>query len=142
MELELIRKVRTAISTIGELSVDGIFECYILEDKDRGLKKEMAISELINKKIKTKTAIPEGRYEVVVSYSNRFKKLLPLLQNVPAFEGIRIHPGNKAEHTEGCLLPGKNKAVDFVSSSRLAFAALFEKIQEAMKKEKVFITIS
>ena len=141
MELELTRKIRTNLSTIGELTIDGVFECFILEDKDRGLKKDMAISELMDMKIRSKTAIPEGRYEVVISFSNRFKKLLPLLQNVPAFEGIRIHPGNTAADTEGCLLPGRNMKEDAVTSSRLAFTPLFEKLQTAMQREKVFITI-
>jgi hypothetical protein len=76
-----------------------------------------------------------------VSFSSRFKKQLPLLQHVPGYEGIRLHPGNKPEHTEGCLLPGKTKARDFVGNSQAAFEALFAKIQAAMNSEKVFITI-
>ena len=64
MELELTRKFRSNISTIGELTIDGEFACFILEDRDRGLKKDMPISELITKKVKAKTAIPQGRYEV------------------------------------------------------------------------------
>lgn len=141
MELELIRTTRTNQSTIGELYLNGNFECYILEDKDRGLRKDMTLSELVSKKIHGQTAIPEGRYEIAITYSNRFKKMLPLLMDVPAFAGIRIHPGNVAAHTEGCLLPGKNKAKDMVSGSRLAFNALFDKLKKAATKEKVFITI-
>ena len=141
MELELLRTTRTANSTIGELILDGQFECFILEDRDRGLKKEMTLSELKNKKIKTQTAIPEGRYEVIISFSARFKKQLPLLLDVPAYEGIRVHPGNTAANTEGCLLPGRNKKVDEVTSSRLAFNALFEKLKAATLHEKIFITI-
>jgi len=94
MELELTRSVKTNKSTIGELTVNGVFECFILEDKDRGLRKDMPISELIVMKIKTRTAIPTGRYEIVVSFSDKFQKMLPLLLDVPAFAGIRIHPGN------------------------------------------------
>ena len=67
--------------------------------------------------------------------------MLPLLQNVPAYEGIRIHPGNVAADTEGCLLPGRNKGTDTVTSSRIAFNALFNKIQKGMTREKVFITV-
>ena len=141
MELELIRKIRTNISTIGELTIDGVFECFILEDKDRGLKKDMPISELITKKVKAKTAIPEGRYEVVINFSNRFKKLLPLLLDVPAYTGIRVHPGNTAADTEGCLLPGINKGIDKVTSSRVAFAALFGKMKAAASREKIFLNI-
>jgi len=142
MELELARTVKTNNSTIGELKINGVFECFILEDRDRGLKQSMTISELTELKVRTRTAIPSGRYEIVISFSQRFQKMLPLLLNVPAFEGIRIHPGNTDADTEGCLLPGKNKASDMVTNSRVAFKTLFEKIQAAMQREKLFITIS
>lgn len=129
MELLLKRIHKTANSTIGELSINGKFECYILEDIEREVK------------IKGKTAIPKGRYEIAITYSNRFKKLLPLLLNVPNFEGIRIHTGNTAKDTEGCLITGKNRGIDIVSNSRLAFESLFSKLTSAVKKEKVFINI-
>jgi len=141
MELELVRKTRSNKSTIGEISINGNPECYILEDKDRGLRKDMTLSELVSKKIHGQTAIPEGRYEIAITFSNRFKKMLPLLLDVPAFAGIRIHAGNTAADTEGCLLPGKNKGTDTVSSSRVAFMSLFDKLKTATQKEKVFITI-
>lgn len=141
MELELTRKVRTNNSTIGELSINDIFECFIIEDKDRGLRKDMTLSELINKKVHGNTAIPSGRYEVVISFSNRFKKMLPLLMDVPAYAGIRIHPGNTAADTEGCLLPGRNKGTDAVTGSRLAFTALSEKLKAAASVEKIFMTV-
>lgn len=141
MEIELLRKTRSNKSTIGELSINGNFECFVLEDKDRGLKKDMTLSELVSKKIHGQTAIPEGRYEIAITYSNRFKKMLPLLLDVPAFAGIRIHAGNTAADTEGCLLPGKNKSTDSVSSSRVAFIALFDKLKAASQREKIFITV-
>jgi len=141
MELELTRSVKTNKSTIGELTVNGVFECFILEDKDRGLRKDMPISELIVMKIKTRTAIPTGRYEIVVSFSDKFQKMLPLLLDVPAFAGIRIHPGNTDANTEGCLFPGKTKSPDMIGSSRVAFTALFDKIKAALQREKIFITV-
>ena len=141
MELELTRSAKTNRSTIGELTINGVFECFILEDKDRGLRKDMPISELMVMKIKTRTAIPTGRYEIVVSFSDKFQKMLPLLLDVPAFAGIRIHPGNKDTDTEGCLLPGKTKSADEVASSRVAFTALFDKIKAALQREKIFITV-
>jgi hypothetical protein len=141
MELELIRKTRTANSTISDLLIDGKFECFILEDIDRGLKKEMTLSELIGKKIAGQTAIPTGRYEIAITFSERFQKQLPLLMDVPAFTGIRIHPGNTAADTEGCLLPGTNSLKDMVSNSRVAFNALFKKLKAAVVNEKVFITV-
>ncbi len=141
MELVLNRTTRTNRSTISELTVNGVFECFILEDKDRGLRQGMTLSELMALKIKTRTAIPSGRYEIVVNFSDRFQKMLPLLLDVPAFAGIRIHPGNTDTDTEGCLLPGKTKSPDMVGSSRAAFTVLFDKIKAAIQREKVFITV-
>lgn len=131
MEITQIRNTFTDKTTISTLSIDGLFECYVLEDVCR-----------TGGKVHGKTAIPDGRYEIVVTFSNRFQKPLPLLLRVPGFEGIRIHPGNRAEDTEGCLLPGRLKALDFVGESRAAFNSLFAKIKAVSDKEKVFITIS
>jgi len=141
MELTLNRKTRTQVSTIGELNIDGKFECFILEDRDRGLQPTMSLSEINNLKVHGETCIPPGRYEIVISFSDRFNKLLPLLLDVPCFAGIRIHSGNAAKDTEGCLLPGQTKGTDFVGGSRLAFNSLFSKLKAASKTEKVFITI-
>ena len=141
MELELTRSAKTSKSTIGELTINGVFECFVLEDRDRGLRQGMTTSELMALKVKTQTAIPTGRYEIVISFSDRFKKMLPLLLDVPAFAGIRIHPGNTDENTEGCLLTGKTKSPDMVGSSRIAFTALFDKVKAALQREKIFITV-
>jgi 4-hydroxy-3-methylbut-2-en-1-yl diphosphate synthase IspG/GcpE len=141
MELLLKRTTFTEESTIGELYVDGKFECYILEDKDRGLKSSMSLKEIQEKKVYAKTAIPTGKYLVANTHSPRFEKYLPLLLNVPGYAGIRIHPGNYAKDTEGCLLPGVTKGKDFVGSSRIAFNNLFKKIRAAEKKEKINLTI-
>ena len=129
MNLTLNRKWFTDKSTVGELSIDGKFECYTLEDCVR------------NEKIQNITAIPYGMYEVAVTFSNRFQKPMPQLLNVPGFQGIRIHSGNKAEDTEGCILVGQSKTPDFIGGSRPAYQALFSKIQAALKKEKVWIEI-
>jgi Family of unknown function (DUF5675) len=130
MELRVKRTDFSEESTIGELSMNGQFECYTLEDKVRPLK------------IAGKTAIPGGRYEVVISFSQRFQRPLPLLLNVPNFEGIRIHPGNKAANTEGCILVGETKSVDYVGQSRVAFDRLFEKLKVAAVTEKIFMEIA
>jgi GH24 family phage-related lysozyme (muramidase) len=129
MNINVIRKEYTPKSTIGELYIDGKFECFTLEDRVRALK------------VPGTTAIPSGNYEVVVTWSNRFKRPLPLLMNVPNYEGVRIHTGNTDENTEGCLLVGKTKQRDFVGESRGAFSDLLPKIQEALQREKVFIDI-
>lgn len=129
MKLFLKRLHKTEKSTIGELFIDGKFECYVLEDVER------------IEKVYGKTAIPKGTYNVVMTMSNRFKVILPLLENVPNYVGVRIHAGNKAEDTEGCLLLGQTRTVDFVGSSRLALKAFVSKLELALKTNKVSITI-
>lgn len=134
MELKLIRETFTDKSTIGSLYVNGIFFCYTLEDKDRKL-------ESGGVKEYAKTAIPRGKYKVINSFSNRFKKYMPELVNVPQFAGIRIHAGNTADHSEGCILVGSTKAVDFIGNSKLTFDNLMKVIQRVEKIERINITI-
>lgn len=141
MELFLNRLIKADKCTIGNLFVDDKFECVVLEDKDRNLTQSMPIEEIKKQKVYAQTAIPAGRYEVVVTFSNRFKQYLPLIMGVPGYEGIRIHPGNTHEHTEGCLLPGTSHTETSVLNSRAAFRSLFAKIRKVEKKEKIFITI-
>lgn len=142
MEITIKREVKTPNSTISSLAVDGKFMCYVLEDTDRGLKQDMNLQIIKEKKVYGKTAIPAGRYKVVITMSNRFKRELPLLLNVPGYEGVRIHPGNTAENTEGCLLPGITKAQDFVGNSRAAFSAIFAAIKKAISAgQEVYLTI-
>lgn len=138
MELKLTRKFFSGSCTIGELSLNDSFICHILEDKDRGLTSTSQPSE----KVYANTAIPIGRYEIVFSYSNKFAKLLPLLKDVPLYQGIRIHPGNTKDDTEGCLLPGKwDGKSERVIESRKTFSSLFSLLTKASKTEKIFITI-
>jgi hypothetical protein len=119
-----------AACTIGMLSIGGAYECFTLEDVVRP------------EKIHGKTAIPAGTYNVIITPSARFKRDLPLVEGVPGFEGIRIHPGNRAEDTEGCILVGVAKGKDFVSESRKAFDALFPKIKAALAAgEKVTLEV-
>ena len=93
------------------------------------------------KKVFGQTAIPKGRYEVAITFSNKYKRMLPLLMNVPCYEGVRIHSGNRAEDTEGCILVGRDGGADFIGQSRKEFAELYPKIEEACKVGKVFITV-
>ena len=97
-------------------------------------------------KVKGRSAIPEGRYAVVISYSPKFKKWLPILLGGPEFnrkwQGIRIHAGNCSEDTEGCILVGKNREVGKVLDSRIWVHRLKQKIVEAKGRgEAVWLTI-
>ena len=130
MQLKLVRGTLNEQCTIGDLFVDGVRECFTLEDCVRG------------EKIAGKTAIPAGNYEVTITFSNRFQKKLPLLHDVPNFEGVRIHTGNTAENTEGCILVGKSREGNRIVNSKAAFEPLYAKIEKALNaNEKVFIEI-
>lgn len=111
---------------ISKLYLDGVYYCYIIEDV---LRKE---------KIKGKTAIPRGVYDIGITMSNRFKKYLPLLLNVPNYKGIRIHTGNTSDNTEGCLIPGLRlgqlNGKRAVLDSKKAFEYLFFSISNALDR--------
>ncbi len=119
MQLLLERFEFSDTSTIGKLYVDGEFFCFTLEDKDRRL-------EDGGVKVYGETCIPRGSYQVIIDFSNRFKIDLPRIVDVPQFTGIRIHPGNKAQNTEGCILVGSSHSKDWISNSKPTFAKLFE----------------
>jgi hypothetical protein len=141
MELKLIRREFSDKSTIGELFIEGKFFCFVLEDKDRGLNQEMDLLVIKMLKVLGKTCIPYGRYEIAITFSNKFQKQMPLLLHVPGYEGIRIHVGNSDIDTLGCLLVGKKKTKDKITESTLAFNELFVMLESYLKREKVFITI-
>ena len=128
--LSLERKVYTERSTTGRLFIDGDFECYTLEDPVRP------------KKIRGITAIPEGTFEIAITHSNKFKQFMPLLLGVPNFAGIRIHWGNRPEHTEGCILVGKSVGDDMIGTSKLAYDGLNRKLARLVKRGKVYIQVS
>ena len=123
MILHLVRRYFSAISTVGTLYVDGNFECWTLEDRTRE-----------GPKVQGETAIPGGTYKVIVDFSNRFQRMMPHLLDVPGFTGIRIHSGNTAADTEGCILVGQYHEIgsDIIGRSKLAFDALFPKLQAAI----------
>ena len=143
MELRLERKYRNNNYCIDKLYINGKYFSDALEDPDRGLTDTMSLEEIKKIKIKGNTCIPYGTYNVTITYSPRFKKNLPLLNNVKGFDGIRIHSGNKPQDTEGCLLPGFNKVKGQVIDSRVTTDKLIAQIQQALNKgEKVTITIT
>ena len=126
MELILTRIARKAEYTIGRLEDEnGKKLCDTLEPIWRNYDG----GEL---KIPKKSAIPEGTYRVVTTYSLRFRKYLPLLVGVPGFEGVRIHSGNTSRDTEGCILVGQNLQVGKVLWSRITL----EKLMKLIENEK------
>lgn len=132
MQLHVIRDLVTDKSTTGLLLVNNAFRCYTLEDPVRPE----------NVKVFGKTAIPAGDYQVIINMSARFKRELPLLLNVPNFEGVRIHPGNTPENTEGCILVGLSRGTHTVLQSRAAFDLIFNEMKRAFdKKEPIGIRI-
>ena len=134
MKIEVNRIFKASNYTIGELSVNNNYVCDTLEDKVR----------VDGEKVYAETAIPTGTYTLVLSYSNRFKKVMPEILNVPNFSGIRIHCGNSSKDTEGCLLVGKwdGKTENWISDSKNSYNKLYTLLEEAFnKKENITITI-
>ena len=135
MEMILKRIAKRKSYTIGNLHVDGERFCDTLEPKWR----DYAHGAY---KVKGSSAIPEGRYPVVITWSPKFKKWLPLLLHVPRFEGIRIHAGNTSCDTEGCIFVGQNTKPGQVLDSAIWLKRLKDKIVEAKDRgEPVWITI-
>ena len=141
MIIRLHRKWLRKGYSIGILYVDGQRICETLEDQDRGLREDMPLEEIRRLKVKGETAIPIGRYQITWTYSPRFNKMLPLLNSVPGYEGIRIHSGNRAKDTEGCILCGRNTEVGTVTNSRYWTNKVNSMIERAIK-DKQTVTIN
>lgn len=132
MQIRIDRKYKKEGYTIGKLYLDGVYFCDTLEDKVRELGRNG------EGKIYGMTAIPAGSYKVRLTFSPKFRRVLPLLENVPFYEGIRIHAGNTAKDTLGCILVGKNNAVGRVNESRKTENALVAILKE---QKEIRITI-
>lgn len=132
MEIKVKRFAFKETYTIGKLFVNDEYYCDTLEDKVR----EQGV------KIFGETAIPAGIYNLTMSYSVRFKKHMPEIENVPNFQGVRIHSGNTDKDTHGCILVGKNTVIGKLTDSSIKFIHLMIQIEKALKrKEKVKIII-
>ncbi len=140
MELKLKVIARRDTYSIGKLYIDGIYFCDTLEDTVRDINHN---GKFDNGEIKVygKTAIPFGKYSVVYTHSPKFKRKLPLLLNVPQFEGIRIHPGNTAEDSLGCILVGKNTAVGKLTESKVTSDKLNNLIETAINNGESIMLI-
>lgn len=130
MELTLVREPTCEGFTRGELFIDGVPECFTLEDQVRGVK------------IPGETAIPAGRYRVALTKSPRFKKVLPELLQVPGYTGVRIHAGNTADDTEGCILVGQRQGKSAVFESQAAMLELMAALSSAVEAgEQIWLTV-
>jgi hypothetical protein len=129
MEIDVLRKWLSPASTIGELRIDGAFLCFTLEDMYRG--------DDPAAKVPGQTAIPCGRYLITIERSPRLSQLYgrdyftPRLHDVPGFQGILMHPGNKADDTDGCVLVGMERGPDVILRSVEAFGLLMPRVQAA-----------
>jgi hypothetical protein len=141
MRLILYRTKFFETSTIGRLYLDENFICWTCEDKDRKLSSDMTLDQIKAIKVPSETAIPYGTYKLAMTMSNRFKKVMPLLLNVPGFDGIRIHSGNTRKDTEGCILPGLVNTGDSVINSKLATVNVYKIVTEGLKYGEFYIDI-
>ena len=152
MELKLKRIFKGDKYTIGNLFINDKKFCDTLEDTDRGLDASMSVSKIIALKKFGITAIPKGTYEVVMNVvSAKFSKYkqytfcggrVPRLLNVPGYDGVLMHIGNKPEDTDGCILVGKNTVKGMITSSTETFMSFYKILEDAFKRnEKIHITI-
>jgi hypothetical protein len=140
MILKLQRRFRGEDYTIGSLHVDGVYFCDTLEDRDRGLKQSMPLSEILKIKVMHRTAIPTGTYKVIVNLSPSKQRVLPRLLDVPGFDGILIHRGNTADDSSGCVIVGENRVKGKVINSTGYETKLVELLTEAQNRNEI-ITI-
>lgn len=129
MILKLVRKREQNNATIGELFINNVKFCDTLEDKIRPTK------------IKHETCIDAGTYQVIINYSMRFKRQMPLLINVPNFIGIRIHAGNTIANTSGCILLGINDFDNRLIASKIMFEKFFSLLEKALVNQNCIIEI-
>lgn len=142
MKIIVIRYDLGVKESIGLFLVDGVFECYSLEDRDRGLTSDMNEAVIVGNKVYGETAIPTGTYKVAWTFSQRFQKWMPELLNVKGYVGIRIHGGNTDKDVLGCIATGQIAGVDSVQASQAALTKLLPKIEDACAKGDCWITVT
>lgn len=142
MELKVKRRYKAETYTIGTMYVDGVRLCDTLEDKDRGLRQDMSLSQIKKQKVYGQTAIPTGRYRVRSYYWPKYRQKYPLLEDVPGYTGILIHGGKNATATLGCILLGENRIKGGLVNSAKYVRDLTARIEIAeRRKEEIYITI-
>ena len=128
MKIEVKRTAFNETNTLGEMSIDGVHFCYTVEDKVRDYNNDGDLDDKGEEKVYGETAIPRGDYKVILSESTRFKRILPEIQNVKGFAGIRIHNGNGAIDSHGCIIVGYKQTKEGVYESKIATEDLVKKL--------------
>lgn len=128
MQVLIDRKWKKDTYTIGRVYIDGTFFCNSMEDKDRGLRQDMQESTIKRLKVYGETAIPTGQYIIKMTYSPKYKRIMPQVLDVKGFSGIRIHSGNTAKDSLGCILLGKNTAKGIITESRKTCEAFEQRL--------------
>ena len=152
LRLKTQRAWKKADYTIGRFFVNDARFYESLEDTDRGTTSNYSVASIRLIKIAGRTAIPSGVYKVVLSVSPRFKSkawaaryggLVPEILGVKGFSGVRIHPGNTAADTDGCILIGENKAKGALVNSQKRYLELMDKylMPAWNRKEEITITV-
>ena len=155
MNINVKRTARKNTYTIGKVTIDGKYFCDSLEDTDRGVTQIMPFTSTggakgywvtpdhgIIEKVYGKTAIPTGLYDACSYYWPKFKCYVVMLLRVPGFTGILMHNGMTSDHSEGCVLLGKNNIVGRLDGDRIYMDALVARVMAAEKRgEKVTVQI-
>ena len=148
MKLHLLREPTLDDRTFGALYIDGVWHCWTLEDAMRQPMRLLhAATTDLNAwvhewKVPGHTAIPFGTYDVVLTPSMRFQRVMPEVLGVPGFSGIRIHAGNTIDETEGCPLVGLDRTSARMLRSLVAFTTLFDRLSTAVgAHDRVTLTI-
>lgn len=141
MEIRVKRTEFKDDRTIGELYINDKFFCHTMEDTDRGLTKDTSISVIKRMKIAKKTCIPYGRYRVILSYSTKLGRYLPLILDVPQWRGIRIHKGSDPSWSSGCVLVGLDRKGDKLGKIVEAEKSLIKMLDAVNKTQSIYITI-
>ena len=130
-------------TTIGRLYVNGKLLCRSMEDKDRKLDSTMSLSEIVRRKIYGRTAIPYGTYKVDITYSPKFKRMMPIILGVPGYAGIRFHQGVTHKNTLGCPLVGMENYGERLIRTNEAYRKFFKLLYGAkLKGEPISILVS
>ena len=153
MEIRLCRKWKKTEYCVSDIYVDGEWVCNGLEDTDRGLDQDMQDFMIRSRKIPNRTAVPTGRYKVLMNtvspkfsqkpfYMQVCKGKVPRLKDVKGFEGILIHCGADHSHSAGCILVGKNTIKGKLTDGQETFKSLYSAMKNAYDKgEEIYITI-